>query len=239
MQPFEIFQLTHAHYEGNYIWCTAFHDPYLYKIDVENKTIEEVALILDESDKLSSFILILSYKDYFIFIPSGQDILIMMNRNTLKKEKYHIPNKLNLDESYQKLTFFFANGFIHKDMLYCVGTIFKGILKFDLINKKAVIIDEFLNNLKINSSSSVVFNYNYVKFEDKVYFPFINTNAILELSLNDDSQIVHYVGDKVQRFFSAARNGKDLWLAPSTLSNGNIVKFNTETHTFKQIKVSY
>ena len=240
----ELFKFGYSHYEGNSIWCTAFHDPHLYKIDLETKRIEQVTTILEETDNLRNYINFLVYKNNFIFIPDGEDCIIIMNRDTFQKERYDL-TKSNLDEKTKSnIVFFissnnmnwFVNGIINNDILYIFGTKYDGIVKFDLINKKSSLINDYLKDLKINSPNVIRSIYHYVEFDNKLYIPFTNTNAVLEFSLSDESTKIHYVGSVNQRYISCALSDGDIWLVPF-LNSEQIIKWNPKTNNIKEFDV--
>ena len=227
----KVFKITKAYYEDNQIWCTMLYDPYLYKIDLETKEISEVTSILDEDDPLEAAMLILPYKDSFIFIQFSTNMMIIMDRTTFHKSKYKIPSSSgNLVRLGRK----FANTFLNDDNLYIFGFDYKGIVKFNLLTKQFSVIDEFLEDLKVTDHNEKRCLYDYIKVDDKLYFPIINANAVLELSLNDDSVTLHYVGDEKQRYISGAWDGSNIWLAPRDRKIGSIVKWNPKTNSLKQ-----
>ncbi len=231
-----VFKINNVCYEGSQIWCTAFCDPNLYKIDVENKKIDKVANILDDGDKLEAYIYILSYENYFIFIQSRTCRLIMMNRDNFQKSTYEIPS-----QNERKLRFYqqFVHGVIHNDNLYIFGLDYKGIIKFNLSTRKFSIVDDFLKNLTIRNFIETLSLCNYIQIEDKLFLPFANTNAVLEFSLTDDSAKVHYVGDEEQGYISGAFDGKNIWLAPRDFKSGSIVKWNIESNSVEQFKIAF
>ena len=224
------FKISSAFYENNQIWCTMFYDSYLYRIDLDTKEIAEVTAILDADELPDSYIFMLSYKDSFIFIKSNTNILIIMNRNDFKKTKYKIPS---YSEEYSRLSIRFVNGMISDDNLYIVGLNYKGIVKFNLLTKEFSVIDDFMNGLKITSHNEKCCLYDYIKVDDKVYMPLMNTNAVLEFSLNDNSTKIHYVGDDKQRYVSGAWDGENIWLAPRDGRIGDIVKWNPSNDSVK------
>ena len=125
----DTFKISNACYEDDHIWCTMFHDPNLYQIDLDSKELKVVTNILDEEDEVHSFIKILTYNDVLIFIQSATNLLILMDRNTFHKEKYKIPSSI---EHSARLSQRFANWIIYKDNLYIFGFDYKGIVKFIL-----------------------------------------------------------------------------------------------------------
>ena len=227
----KVFKITKAYYEGNRIWCTMVYDPYLYKIDLVTKEISEVMPILDEDDPLDANMLILPYKDSFIFIQSNTNMMIIVNRTTFHKLKYKIPSESgNLTRFSQK----FANAFVNDDNVYIFGFNYKGIVKFNLLTKQFSVIDEFLKGLKVTDHNEKFCLHDYIEIYDKLYFPMINANAVLELSLNDDRVTLHYVGDEKQRYISGIWDGNNIWLAPRDRKIGDIVKWNPKTNSVKQ-----
>ena len=229
----DTFKIIHACYEDKQIWCTAFHDPYLYKIDVETRKIERVISILDENEQLDSFINIKIYKNYFIFVKSSSNKLIFMDRENFKKEEYSIPASINLKLRFSQK---FANLIIRGDNLYIFGFNYRGIIKFSLLSKQFLIIDDFLNKLQIRNFNEKLCIYHYLEVKDKIFIPIMNSNAVLEFSIKDDSTTVHYVGDEKQRYISGAWDGENIWLVPRDVKNGDIVKWNPQNNDVNTYK---
>ena len=158
-----LYKLTHAYYEGNYIWCTAFCDPYLYKVNIENGNIEQVINIMEKDDPLGAFMLIVPYKNYFIFLQSNTSKLVIMNRDNFEKEEFYIPNH-NVKEI--KLPFRFANAIVFGDNLYIWGISYTGIVKFNLLTKEVSGISDYLKHLKITYHNDELCNYDYIQISN-------------------------------------------------------------------------
>ena len=157
--------------------------------------------------------------------------MIIMDRNTFHKSKYKIPFESEVHYRFSKK---FANGVIDNDNLYIFGYNYKGIVKFNLLTEEFSVIDDFLKDLKVTSYNEKICLYEYIKVDDKLYLPFINANAVLELSLNDDKTKIHYIGDEKQRYTTGAWDGSSIWLAPRDGKIGDIVKWNLKNNTVKQ-----
>ena len=227
----KVFKISSASYEDNQIWCTMFYDPYLYKIDLSTKEITTVAPIITSDEELDAYMFILLHKEFFIFIQSNTRKLIIMNRKTFNREVYDIPSG---SKGSSRIGQRFANGIIQDDNLYIFGVNYKGIVKFNLLSKDFCIIDSFISELKITNHNEKCCLYDYIRVDNKLYFPLMNTNSVLEFSLNEDNIKVHYVGDKKQRYVSGAWDGENIWLAPRDGRIGNIVKWNPKNNSVKQ-----
>ena len=225
------FKISSALYEENQIWCTMFYDPYLYKIDLETKEISTVTRILTANEEIDSYMLILLHRDYFVFIQSTTNKFIIMNRKTFDKEIYDIPAA---SKKSSRLSQKFANGIIQDDNLYIFGSNYKGIVKFNLLNKDFYIIDSFISELKITNHNENICLYDYIKVDNRLYFPLMNSNCVLEFSLDENTIDIHYVGDEKQRYVSGAWDGENLWLAPRDGRIGDIVKWNHKSNSVKQ-----
>ena len=227
------FKISNACYEGNRIWCTMFHDPNLYQIDLDSKELKVVTNILDEEDEVHSFIKILTYNDVLIFIQSTTNLLILMDRNTFHKERYKIPSTNKITP---KLSQRFANWITYKDNLYIFGFDYNGIVKFNLKTRQLEIIDDFIKDLQVSNFNEEFCIYDYVQVDNKLFMPMINANAVLKFDMNNDTTEVHYVGDEKQRYMSGTYDGENIWLAPRDASLGDIVRWNPKTNEIKQFK---
>ena len=229
----KLFKIGNAYYEDDQIWCTMFHDPYLYRIDLKSNELKEVVPILNENNELQSFINIGLHKNLFIFVQALTNELILMDRNTFVKQKYKIPSENEIKARMNAKT---ANLLIHNDDLYIFGFDYIGIVKFNFSSKQFTIIDKFLSELEIRNYNEVFCLYDYIKVDEKIFLPVANSNAVIELSLNNDSTTIHYVGNEQQRYISGAWDGENIWLAPRDVLNGDIVKWNPTNNSVKQYK---
>ena len=229
---YRLFKFNNAIYEDNEIFCTAFYDRNLYKIDLETKKIELFTQILDDNEELTAFIHILTYKNYFIFIQSTTIKLIVMDRKTHHKEKFQIPAAINKNLRFAQK---FVNTFLNDDELYIFGFHYSGIVKFNLSTKKFFVIDDFLNEVinKFKIPKEQIYLYSYALIDNKLYLPITNHNVILELSLIDNATQIHYVGDDKQKHRLITDDGQNIWIMPLNGSTGNIIKWNPQTNYIK------
>ena len=231
----ELFKITNACYEDDFIWCTTFHDPYLYKIDIQSGNMDAVTKILDDTENFESYIYLFLTKEVFIFVPIAQDKLIVMERETLQQSIYDIPFKNHFNDT-PNLKFFplFLNGIIYDSNLYFWGAMYDGIIKFNLTDKQFSIIDDFVKKLQIKHFNEILTIFYYTKIEDTIFLPFANSNAVLEFSLKDESTILHYVGDEKQRYISCAFDDEYIWLIPRNILTGKIIKWNPKNNIIKK-----
>ena len=231
----ELFKINNACYEDDCIWCTAFHDPHLYKIDIQTGDMDVVTKIIDDTENFESYIYLFLTKDVFIFVPIAQDKLIFMERETLQKSIYDIPFKNHFNDT-SNLKFFplFLNGIIYDNNLYFWGAMYDGIIKFNLTDKNFSLIDDFVKNLQIKHFNEILTIFYYTKIEDIIFLPFANSNAVLEFSLKDESTKLHYVGGNKQRYISCAFDGEYIWLIPRNILTGKIIKWNHKNNMIKQ-----
>lgn len=230
----KLFKIHQAHYEEKEIYFTAFCDPNLYRINLSTNEIEFVTRILDEDEAINPTLRIVGYKNYFLFTKTLTNELIVMDRTNYKKEIYSIPSYNKVENLRNGASA--AIELIVNDNLYIFGWDYKGLLKFNLNKREFKVIDEFMNDLQIRNVNESLCLRDGLLIEEKIYFPMVNTNAVLEFSTKDDSTKVHYVGDEKQQYLTGAYDGKNLWLIPRNVIIGDIVKWNISTNEVEQYK---
>lgn len=213
------------------LWCISFESlSRLYKIDLRTAIMDEASPLLNETAMSNAFSNILAYKDYFIFIPANEERITMLERKKGTIESIMLPSA---EKKIGKSDINFFSGIIYEDFLFLFGYSYPGILRMDLVNKKFKIINEWLNerDFFFTNEKDGCFHIQYYIKNNIVYFPFMNTNAVLEFDLRTMEVTVHKVGNCGQRYISIEWDGNNFWLFPRDGSRGSIVKWNLERDT--------
>ena len=210
--------------EPDTIWCISWEDAYLYKLNLQEGVLEEAAPLLENPDIQHTFNDILPYKDGFIFIPAFYDSVLILNRQDWTYKKVSIPCK---NPKIGTSDFKFFTGVVHKDYVYMFGYSYPGLVRISLKDMSINIIDGWLKSGDLRFSEvDGCFHVQYYRNGDLVYFPFMNTNAVMEFDLTTEKTTIHMVGEATMRYISIEWNNGSFWLIPRDGSTGSIVKWN-------------
>lgn len=115
----------------------------------------------------------------------------------------------------------FCTSVLNGDYLYMFPEYYPGILKICLDNMKIVILDKWITELekKFSLNNDIFFENDYSDCGEYLYFPFANTNAVLEFNKKSENIILHKVGEgkysSIAKWHDVCilggRNKKDLW----------------------------
>jgi len=106
------------------------------------------------------------------------------------------------------------------------------MLKIDLIMKTVEVMDTWTKQVpEPVTENDGWFNTEYVRLENKVYFPFLNTNAVLQFDLDTEEIRIYSVGTILQGYASIQYDGSCFWLAPRDGEYGKIAKWNPQSNS--------
>lgn len=218
-----------------YTWCITKKDTYLYKLDRTRAVIEQVVPLSDDIYMYCAYNGILPYRNSLILIPANSDNVVIVDCRNLTKEYIALPDmKYRIGNSTSK----FFGGVVHEDNLFLFGNSYPGIVKVNLISKDVKVIDSWINKSMVTFTNEYdgCFGARYILLNNVVYFPFMNTNAVLQFDLETENILVHKVGDESQRFVSIEWDGECFWLIPRDGSTGNVIKWNPFNGVIEYIK---
>lgn len=213
-----------------YTWCITNRDTYLYKLDRTRAVMEQVVPLSDDIYMCHAYNRILPYRSSLILIPANSDNVVIVDRRNLTKEYIELPEvKYRIGTS----TFKFLGGVVHEDSLFLFGYSYPGIVKVDLVSKEVNVIDCWLKEsaVSLTNKTDGCFHSGYVLLDNVVYFPFVNSNAVLQFDLVTEEVVVHKVGDDRQRYISIVWDGTCFWLIPRDGSVGSIIRWNPSDGT--------
>lgn len=228
--------LRKVYREGNVLWGITYDDTYLYKIDIKSGFLEQMVLLLPDPYEKNAFTKIIPYENKFIFVPGMTDRIAIMERSDFSIKYIRIPLKKPMLGMYHMK---FFSGIVYNDCLYLFGFAYPGILKYDLNNGDFIIIDDWLNEARsckaYNDEIDGCFADYPIVEKNKVYFSFMNLNAVLSFNLDTDVSEIHIVGDDKLRYGITMRGvNNDFWLFPRDAGTMGIVRWSRLTSKFDQ-----
>jgi len=207
------------------VYCVSNTDTYLYRLDTQRQIMEQIIPLEEEIYIKNAYGSILDYKNYLVFVPQNAERIVLVERKSFEKEYIDLPQ---ISRHVGKTLFHFFSGIIFRDKLFLFGYAYPGIVKVDLLSKKVEVIDMWLKHKEVsfNDENDGCFHVQYCQVADKVYFPFMNANAVLQFDLETEEVVIHKVGDEKQRYISIEQGENCFWLVPRDGSLGSIIKWD-------------
>ncbi|MBN1183740.1 MAG: CDP-glycerol glycerophosphotransferase family protein, partial [Bacteroidales bacterium] len=224
--------------ENKTAWFSAVNFNGLIELDLETMETKLMANFPIEPDKKPRVISGFSKcSNQLLFAASRQSYLFCydLSTHTMSTIPYHLPSTfteyINTD-----LRFWAAHSY--KDNVYFFGYSCPVILKLNISSKKVSIILDFLPEVEMLASNNKEARYLTVgiQYGDKYYAPCCQSNAIVELNLENSNTKVIEIPNSGNGFSGIAFDGEKFWLSPR--SNGPILTWNRETNEVKEYRYS-
>ena len=144
--------------------------------------------------------------------------------------------KIDSEVIENKTILFMAIGVYHK-YLFVMGISVPAVLRVNTENNHIDYITDwkFTVEKQIFDSKDAYFRKQSVVIEDKLYVPFCNANAVLEIDCNTLKTVIHSMGGEKQGYSGICFDGESLWLSPR--KNGSIKKWNLHINQVDAISI--
>ncbi len=125
----------------------------------------------------------------------------------------------------------------YKQYIFIFPVFGKCILRLNTENGQLVYITEWLNQIKdiVFDTEDGFFRQQCVIREEKIYVPFCNVNAVMELDCNTLITKIHVVGKKKVGYSGISFDGSSFWLSPRAYDH--ILKWNPNTNEKEEIRI--
>lgn len=217
------------------IWGIKSCDPYLYCIEEGEYAVKQYCKLYDEEDnKEYGCGLIVSEDTLFVLPCRGKPLLQLFFKDfTIKR--FNIP-AVNYYIGTSK--FDFLSGYVNGEFIFLFGHAYPGIVKVNLLTGEIIIFSEWVQKCldDINDKHDGFFHVQYTVIDDKVYLPFLNMNAVLCFSPQEESIEIIYFGGNTQRYITSECDGANLWLFPRDGHTGYIAKWCIRDGSIKYFK---
>jgi len=132
----------------------------------------------------------------------------------------------------------FMGGIAYQEYVFVMGAHVPVILRLNTNTKKIDYVTNWKNKIdaEIFDVNDGYFRKQCVVVEGKLYAPFCNANAIIEMDCEDLKTTVRKLGEETQGYSGICVWGEDLWLSPR--KNGSVKKWNIFTQSIETILVS-
>ena len=192
-----------------------------YVIPIENTYIQK-----------KSFISMALMGHEIYLIPLGEKVIMQFDVITEEFEKIDIDDKI---VPYKK-GMFFGVGKCGK-YLFIMGAFAPAILRVDTNNNHIDYITDWYQEAEklVFDFKDIYFRRQCVVKNNKLYVPFCNANAVLELDCISMKTRVHKLGEKKQGYSGVCIEGNTLWFSPR--KSGDIVTWDIVTKHINTISV--
>ncbi len=125
----------------------------------------------------------------------------------------------------------------YKDYLFIMGSQFPVIIRLDTKDDSMEYITDWEKDIEryIFDRNDAYFRQQCVILDNKLFVPFCNANAVLELNCDNLSTKIHVIGLDVQGYSGISFDGESFWLSPR--KSGSLVKWNAEKETKDYFKI--
>ncbi len=146
--------------------------------------------------------------------------------------------KINLDSRLieNKYALFMGVG-KYGEYLFVMGVSVPAILRVNTANNHVDYITDWCQKAEklIFDFKEIYFRKQCVVLDNKLFVPFCNANAILEMDCISMETTIHSLGEKKQGYSGICFGGNSLWLSPR--KSGDMVKWNLDTKQIDTIHI--
>lgn len=149
-------------------------------------------------------------------------------------EEFH---RIGIDESIiEDKTHLFLGVGVYQNYLFIMGVDVPAILRLNTFNNNIDYVMDWKEKVKnlIFDSSDAYFRKQAVVIDNKLYVPFCNANAVLELNCTDLETEIHCMGAEKQGYSGICYDGSAFWLSPRNV--GAVVKWEVRTHKISKMR---
>lgn len=206
------------------IWFTSGDYNGLYKYNLEEKRTELVAVFPHEPYyQFGLFLKMCQYKKNLIFVPQYSKRIYIFNIDNGFLTNIKIPK---LTEALQPP--YFCEAVVYDNCLYMMGAKYPGIVKINLEDYSAVIIDQWVKELQNEANfdmRGIWLGMEGVLENNRFLIPCYQCNRILELDLCTNEFRFYEVGSKKNRYARMIKAGNIFILVTHDEKNGCCVVF--------------
>ncbi|MCR5799066.1 MAG: hypothetical protein K6G69_03230 [Lachnospiraceae bacterium] len=199
----------------------------LYQLDLNTALVSSITLLQENCCMPNKIGRIVRSGEKLYGMPLVSRDLTIYDIQTGEIEHIELPQRITDEIDDGKFAFF--SGCFYRDYLYMFGYSYRGIIKYNIKNKTIEEIPVSQGFARQYYSGDGFFHVSYLREGDTVFFPFQNSNAVLEFNLITDSFTVHSVGSQNQRYISIEKIGERVFLIPRDGSTGSVVVWNLNT----------
>lgn len=215
------------------LWFCMTEYRYLISMDVETGDTKTYEIPIESTNiGKKSFISMALMRHKIYLIPLGEKVIMQFDVITEEFEKIDIDDKI---VPYKK-GMFFGVGKSGK-YLFIMGAFAPAILRMDTFNNHIDYIMDWYQEAEklIFDFKDIYFRRQCVVKDNKLYVPFCNANAVLELDCISMKTRVHKLGEKKQGYSGVCVEGNTLWFSPR--KSGDIVTWDIVTKQINTISV--
>ncbi len=125
----------------------------------------------------------------------------------------------------------------YKNYLFIMGVQLPVIIRLDTKDDSVEYITHWIKDIErhIFDYNDAYFRQQCVILDNKLFVPFCNANAVLELNCDNLSTRIHVIGLDDEGYSGISFDGESFWLSPR--KSGSLVRWNVEKETKDYFKV--
>lgn len=127
---------------------------------------------------------------------------------------------------------------IYQNYLFIMGADVPTIIRVNTLNNNVDYITDWCQMVEplIFDSKDAYFRKQTVIIGDKLYVPFCNANAVLEIDCNSMQSVIHSMGEEKQGYSGICFDGEAIWLSPRR--NGHLIKWHLNSNQIDSMQIS-
>ena len=219
---------------NNKIWFFSINFRGLFSMDVTSKTVEYFdipsKMLYSQKNAFGSMALMGS-KIYLI--PHNEKSIFCFDINDKEFKKIELNKKITDCNK----TLFMGIGKYQK-YLFIMGTEIPIIIRLNTEDDSIEYITQWEKDIKklVFDSRDAYFRKQCIILKNKLFVPFCNANAVLELDCDSLKTVIHIVGMEKQGYSGICYDGNSFWLSPRR--SGSLVKWNNKTGLERSVMIN-
>lgn len=217
----------------NKVWCISKSFSCLFCIDIDSKKLVRIEEIPKASYyKINSFLQLRFFENKIYCIPYNEKSISVYD---IEKNKFEIININQEIIQYKGIGGLFTGAAVYNKYLFLLPAFCKAIIRLDMENHEMVYITEWVEQIKdyIFDENEYYFMRQSVIREGKLFVPFVNANAILELDCVNLKSNIHILGEEHNGYSGITYGGESFWMSKRMLSE--LISWNPDTNVIKTV----
>lgn len=217
----------------NSLWFILSDYKNLVSIDIETKKRKSYTIPTGGSyTQKRAFASMAVVNSKIYLIPFADRTLLQFDVSSEKFEEIKIDSRIIENQSL-----LFMGVGVYQNYLFVMGVFAPAILRVNTVNNHVDYITDWQKNIEklIFDFGDAYFRKQSVVLDDKLYVPFCNANAVLEIDCNSMETVIHSIGEEKQGYSGICFDGKSLWLSPR--KNGSMVRWDLSSNRVDNIRI--
>lgn len=227
-------ELVDAVKNNNEIWFLPFYFDRLFVLNIKSNRINYYDIPIEkDSNRIGNFRSMVHVENKIYLIPFYAQEILQFEIKTKKFTKIPIDKKW----LYPRKELFMGIG-LYKKYLFIFGVCVPVIIRIDITNNSIIYITDWIEKVKdiIFNDKDAFFRKQSILINKKLYMPFCNANAVLEIDCDTLQTTIHKLDNTREGYSGICFSEGNMWLAPRY--QGGVVKWNLKTGNTQKIEIT-